>query len=177
MKIHVFYERALRRTLGAWRRRPFPGPFARIVLNQLRDEALFPGTGLQPFRVHIDSVERGNGPFFENFNIKFRLADNLPDWSPDSIEMSDKPLGVTEQVTSVGHTGGRRVVLEPALFFQFNAASGVAGNIRRFRSFATNHLSRLAEQQGHSAFVKKFVDQAGHLAAATADLPKNNDIV
>jgi len=39
MKVRQYYTRILQPSLGAWRRRPFPGPYALGVLHALRDES------------------------------------------------------------------------------------------------------------------------------------------
>ena len=82
MKVRQYYTRVLQRSLGAWRRGPFPGPYALGVLHALRDEAVaYQGIPL-PLRIQVDRLEPGDNPFREEFRVRFRLTDALPQWAP-----------------------------------------------------------------------------------------------
>jgi hypothetical protein len=140
MKVREHYTRILRRSIGAWRRRPFPGPFALRILHALRDEAVACPGGTPPLRVQVDRLEPGDNPFREEFSVRFRLTGALPQWVPGSIEVTDGPIGVTEEIDSRGLPGGAPVKGDTYYFFQFRKAWGLAGSTDRFRAFIRDRL-------------------------------------
>ena len=140
MKVRQYCTRILQRSLGAWRRRPFPGPYALGVLHALRDEAVAHPGGALPLRIQVDRLEPGDNPFREEFRVRFRLTAALPQWTPESVDVSEGPIGVTENIDSQGLPGGVPVKGDTYYFFRFRKAWGLSGSMNRFREFVRNRL-------------------------------------
>ena len=140
VKVRDYYTRVLQRSIGAWRRRPFPGPFALSILEALRDEVVLDREGTPVLRVHVDKQERGDHPFREEFSVLFRLAEAPPLWHPKSVEVSDKPIGVTETIDTRNYPKGVPI-RETYYVFTFRKPWGVPGSLKRFRAFVRSRLA------------------------------------
>ena len=58
----------------------------------------------------------------------------------ESVEVSEGPIGVTENIDSQGLPEGVPVKGDTYYFFRFRRAWGLAGSMDRFRAFVRNRL-------------------------------------
>ncbi len=149
MKASRLARQILRRFSEA-RSRPFPGPLAVQILDRLSSEVFRGHRGDSTLYVSVKAVEKGGHPIHEDFGVKFQLVDS-PAATPDQIVLSDRPIGVSERISSEGLPGGRWVVLPSDLFFHFSGAWSLDENLRRFRRFAEEQATRAASREDFHA--------------------------